>query len=69
MQAFFFAYRNQCVAFATGQQSAGGFGDNVASTESIERSSEVVLKNCAARGLQNCKIIYSACTEQVFRRY
>ncbi|MFT4196650.1 MAG: DUF4189 domain-containing protein [Pseudoxanthomonas sp.] len=64
-----FAYRNQCVVYVSGQQPNGLFAGAMSSTESIERSSQRALQNCAARSLKSCEVIYAACTEPIFRHY
>lgn len=64
-----FAYRNQCVAYVSGQRADGRWQEGPVTAESIERASRLSLQDCADHGGNDCKIIYTACSDPVFRSY
>ncbi|MFC6839157.1 DUF4189 domain-containing protein [Xanthomonas theicola] len=70
------AYKNQCAAIAEPQMQGKTFdggGSTFAGEVSIPKASEVALERCkkanANFSVAACKIIYTACTEQIFERY
>ncbi len=61
-------YHNQCVAFVHGPED-GGIGAN-ATGGSIEAASKSALSYCSKENDgATCKVVYSACSEPIFRRY
>ncbi len=53
-------YKNQCVAVTDNAGYRAG---------SIERAQELVVDYCRKKGGSQCEILYSACSDPIFRRY
>ncbi|RZZ88963.1 DUF4189 domain-containing protein [Pseudoxanthomonas winnipegensis] len=64
-----FAYRNQCVAYASRRRADGRWQEGPVTAESIELASRLSLQDCADYGGNDCKIVYTACTDPIFERY
>ena len=64
-----FAYRNQCVAYASGHRADWRWQEGPVTADSIELASRLSLQDCADHGGNDCKILYTACTDPIFERY
>lgn len=59
------AYENQCVVIASGQTS-----NLVQSAGSIDRAKDLAVPECSKRNNGSiCEIVYSACSDPIFRSY
>lgn len=63
-----FAYKNQCVALATPQRGSGG-RVSVSAGGSKDAAAGYALDFCKKNGGGTCSIVYSECTEPVFKAY
>lgn len=57
-------YRNQCAAFATSHSDT-----YFQAAESKEVAVQLAKKNCEMGGTGSCKVMYSDCTDPIFKRY
>ncbi|PBP84062.1 DUF4189 domain-containing protein [Pseudomonas syringae] len=62
-----FTYMNQCVAMAT--PVSGGSKSHISSAADIPLASRNALERCRDNAGVECSVIYSDCTEPVFRKY
>ncbi|MGQ3849678.1 DUF4189 domain-containing protein [Pseudomonas capsici] len=62
-----FTYMNQCVAMAT--PVSGAAESHISSVADIPLASRNDIKRCRENAGVECSVIYSDCTEPVFRKY
>ncbi len=59
-------YKNQCVAYATAQEGRKVRTNTGASRESATQN---VLAACSMESIGQCKVLYTDCTEPLFKSY
>ena len=62
-----FTYKNQCVAAAIASAGFNGTRFGTGATEPLANG--VALDDCKSRGGQGCEVIYSECSDPVFKSY
>lgn len=62
-----FTYKNQCVAAAIASAGFNGTRFGTGATEPLANG--VALDDCKSKGGQGCEVIYSECSDPVFKSY